>query len=314
MRIVFMGTPEFAVAPLETLLRNRAGVVAVYTQPDRAAGRGRALVSPPVKMVALKWGVPVHQPASLKSEVEREMLAALKPDVVVVAAFGQIFTEAVLGIPARGFLNIHPSLLPRYRGVSPIPAAILSGDAFTGVSIMVLDKGVDTGPIVAQTAVAVTEWDTTGSLTEKLSRIGGQVLLEVLPWWVKGQIAAHPQDSALASYTRKVNKKDGEINWNMSAIELWRRVRAYQPWPACYMRWQGKQMKIIEAVQIAGQTDKPGRVVPLEGAAAFGIETGEGILGVLRLQMEGKRAMTSEEFLRGQRQFVGALLPGERGV
>jgi len=311
MRIVFMGTPEFAVAPLEILLHNRAEVVAVFTQPDRAAGRGRALAAPPVKTVALKWGLPVYQPVSLKSAAEREALAALKPDVVVVAAFGQIFTEAVLAVSARGFLNIHPSLLPRYRGVAPVPAAILNGDAFAGVSIMRLDKGVDTGPIVAQASATVTDWDTAGSLTEKLSRMGGQILLEILPRLVKGEITARPQDSTLASYTRKVKKTDGEINWSMSATDLWRRVRAYQPWPACYTRWQGKQVKIVEAVPIKGQTSKPGRVVPLEGAAAFGVETGDGILGVLRLQMEGKRAMTSEEFLRGQRQFPGALLPGE---
>ena len=311
MRIVFMGTPEFAVAPLEILLHNRAEVVAVFTQPDRAAGRGRALAAPPVKTVALKWGLPVYQPVSLKSAAGRETLAVLKPDVVVVAAFGQIFTEAVLAVSARGFLNIHPSLLPRYRGVAPVPAAILNGDAFTGVSIMLLDKGVDTGPILAQASVTVTDWDTGGSLTEKLSRMGGQVLLDILPQWVKGEITARLQDFTLASYTRKVIKTDGEINWNLGANDLWRRVRAYQPWPACYTRWQGKQVKIIEAAPISGPTDKPGRVVPLEGAAAFGVETGDGILGILRLQVEGKRAMTSVEFMRGQRQFLGALLPGE---
>jgi len=309
MRIVFMGTPEFAVAPLDTLLLNGAEVTAVYTQPDRAAGRGRALAAPPVKVIAAKWDLPVYQPSTLKPAQEIERLAALKPDVVVVAAFGRIFTEAILEVPARGFLNIHPSLLPRYRGVSPVPAAILSGDTFTGVTIMRLDKGVDTGPLLAQASVAITDWDTTASLTEKLSRIGGQVLLEILPRWVRGEIEARPQDAALASYTRKVEKNDGEIDWNLSAAELWRRVRAYQPWPGCYTVWQGKQAKIIEAVPRPGQTDKPGRVVPLEGAVAFGIETGEGILGVLRLQMEGKRAMTAEEFLRGQRQWLGALLP-----
>jgi len=312
MRIVFMGTPEFAVAPLEILMLNRAEVVAVYTQPDRAAGRGRVLVAPPVKTIAQKWGLPVYQPQTLKSGEEREALAALKPDVVVVAAFGQIFTQAVLELPARGFLNIHPSLLPLYRGVSPVPAAILNGDAFTGVSIMLLDRGVDTGPILAQAAVAITDWDTTGTLTEKLSRIGGQMLLEVLPRWVRGDIAPRAQGPAAASSTRMITKQDGEIDWTRPAIDVWRRVRAYQPWPAGYTRWQGKQVKIIEAAVVPGQTDKPGRVVPLVGETAFGVETGSGILGVVRLQVEGKRVMTSGEFLRGQRQFVGALLTGER--
>ena len=312
MRIVFMGTPEFAVAPLEILMLNRAEVVAVYTQPDRAAGRGRVLVAPPVKTIAQKWGLPVYQPQTLKSGADREVLAALKPDVVVVAAFGQIFTQAVLELPARGFLNIHPSLLPLYRGVSPVPVAILNGDAFTGVSIMLLDRGVDTGPILAQAAVAITDWDTTGTLTEKLSRIGGQMLLEVLPRWVRGDIAPRAQGPAAASYTRMITKQDGEIDWTRPAIDVWRRVRAYQPWPAGYTRWQGKQVKIIEAAVVPGQTDKPGRVVPLVGETAFGVETGSGILGVVRLQVEGKRVMTSGEFLRGQRQFVGALLTGER--
>lgn len=304
-----MGTPEFAVAPLEVLMRADAGVVAVYTQPDRAAGRGRTLAAPPVKTAALAWGLSVYQPASLKSAAERETLAALKPGVVVVAAFGQIFTPAVLQVPTRGFLNIHPSLLPRYRGVAPVPAAILNADSFTGVTIMALDSGVDTGPILAQASVAVTDGDTTGTLTEKLSIIGGQILLEVLPRWMKGELTARPQDASQASYTHKVDKADGEIDWDLPATELWRRVRAFQPWPACYTRWQGKQMKIIEAVPVNGQTDRPGRVVPLTGKTAFGIETGAGILSVLRLQMEGKRVMTSEEFIRGQRQFPGALLP-----
>jgi methionyl-tRNA formyltransferase len=212
-------------------------------------------------------------------------------------------------VPTWGFLNIHPSLLPRYRGVSPVPAAILNGDTFTGVTILALDGGVDTGPILAQASVAVTDWDTTGILTEKLSRTGGQVLLELLPRWLKGQLTARPQDAGKASYTRKVEKADGEIDWNLPATVLWRRVRAFQPWPACYTRWQGKQMKIIEAVPIDSQAERTGRVVPLAGDAAFGIETGEGILGVLRLQLESKRVMTSGEFVRGQRQFPGALLP-----
>jgi len=310
VRVVYMGTPVFAVAPLDALVRSGVPVVAVYTQPDRAAGRGRTFAAPPVKAAAEKWGLPVRQPSTLKSPAELEALAELKADVAVVAAFGRIFTEAILEVPRLGFLNVHPSLLPRYRGVSPVPASILNGDAFTGVTIMRLDKGVDTGPIVAQASVGITDWDTTGTLTEKLSRIGGQVLLDVLPCWVDGRIDSSPQDEALASYTRKVKKTDGVIDWTVSAVQLSRRVRAYQPWPGCHTSWQGKQVKFVEAVPLPGRTERPGRVVPLEGAAAFGVETGDGILGVLRLQMEGKRAMTSEEFLRGQRQWLGALLPG----
>lgn len=309
MRIVFMGTPEFAVTPLELLMLNRAGVVAVYTQPDKEAGRGRALVAPPVKAVALKYGLTVYQPVNLKSVEERDKLTALKPDIIVIAAFGQILPRAILKMPRYGCLNIHPSLLPKYRGVSPVPAAILNGDEFTGVSVMMLDRGVDTGPVLVQVQVSITGWDTTGSLTEKLSRIGAQLLLEILPRWVKGQVMPRTQDNNQATYTRMIDKEVGEIEWNRPAVELCRQVRAYQPWPGSYSRWQGKQLKIIEAVPLEGQSGTPGRVVTLAGDMAFGVETGAGILGVVRVQMEGKRAMMAGEFLRGQRQLPGAVLP-----
>jgi methionyl-tRNA formyltransferase len=309
MRIVFMGTPEFAVTPLEFLMLNRAGVVAVYTQPDKEAGRGRALVAPPVKAVALKYGLPVYQPVNLKSVEERDKLTALKPDIIVVAAFGQILPQAILEMPRYGCLNIHPSLLPKYRGVSPVPAAILNGDEFTGVSVMMLDRGVDTGPVLVQVQVSITGWDTTSSLTEKLSRVGAQLLLEILPRWVKGQVMPQTQDDVQATYTRMIDKEAGKIEWNRPAVELWRQVRAYQPWPGSYTRWQGKQLKIIEAVPLEGQSGTPGRVVTLAGDVAFGVETVAGILGVVRVQMEGKRVMMAGEFLRGQRQLPGAVLP-----
>jgi methionyl-tRNA formyltransferase len=310
MRIVFMGTPEFAATPLEFLMLNRADVVAVYTQPDKEAGRGRALVAPPVKAIALKYGIPVYQPANLKSVEERDKLTALKPDIIVVAAFGQILPQPVLELPRYGCLNIHPSLLPKYRGVSPVPAAILNGDEFTGVSVMILDKGVDTGPILVQAQTSIKGWDTTGSLTEKLSRIGAQLLLEILPRWVEGQVTPQTQDNAQATYTRMIDKEAGGIEWHQPAVELWRQVRAYHPWPGSYTQWQGKQLKIIEAVPLEGQSGIPGRVVTLAGDVAFGVETGAGILGVVRVQMEGKRAMMAGEFLRGQRQLTGAVLPG----
>jgi methionyl-tRNA formyltransferase len=310
MRIVFMGTPEFAAVPLEFLVLNGAGVIAVYTQPDNKAGRGRTIVAPPVKTIALQYGLPIYQPANLKSAEEKDNLTALKPDVIVIAAFGQILPQDILEIPRYGCLNIHPSLLPRYRGVSPVPAAILNGDEFTGVSVMMLDRGVDTGPVLVQAQVSITGWDTTGSLTEKLSRIGAQLLLEVLPRLVKGQVAPQVQNNAQATYTRLIDKEAGEIDWNQPAVELWRQVRAYQPWPSSYTRWQGKQLKIIEAVPLEGQSGTPGWVVPLAGDVAFGVETEAGILGVIRVQMEGKRIMLAGEFLRGQRQLIGALLPG----
>ncbi len=309
MRIVFMGTPEFAVAPLEYLFNNGFEIAGVYTQPDREAGRGRAIAAPPVKTVAQRLGLPVYQPATLKSREEETKLAGLHPDVIVVAAYGQILRPAVLETPTHGCLNIHPSLLPKYRGVSPVVAAIRAGDEFAGVSIMKLDAGVDTGPVLAQAQVRIMDTDTAGTLTEKLSRTGGQMLAEILPRWVSGTIVPRLQDDEKASYTRKVEKGDGEINWAKPATEIWRQVRALQPWPGSFTRWQGKQLKIIEAVPAAGNTGAPGRVVPVKEGAGFAVETGAGVLVVKQLQLEGKRVMNADEYLRGHRQFIGEVLP-----
>jgi methionyl-tRNA formyltransferase len=310
MRIVFMGTPEFAVPALESLVNNGYEVVAVYTQPDKASGRGRIVEESPVKKAALKLNLNVLQPANLKSGEIRAHLAELKPDVIVVAAFGQILPQSVLEIPPFGCINIHPSLLPRFRGVAPVPAAILNGDEFTGVSIMLMDKGVDTGPVLTRAQISVSPQDTTDVLMEKLSRIGAQLLLDILLRWFRKEIAPQPQNDNNATYMKMLTKEVGEIDWKLSAVEIWRRVRAYQPWPGCYTKWQGKQLKIIEAIPLVGEgTIEPGEVVAgMEGSAAFGVVSGNGILGVIKVQLEGKKVMTSEEFLRGQRQFIGAIL------
>ncbi len=311
MQIVFMGTPEFAVTPLEHLVLNHYAVAAVYTQPDKAAGRGRSPVSSPVKLAATDWKLPVVQPVSLRDADAVAQLARLHPDVIVVAAFGQILPQSVLDIPAYGCINVHPSLLPKFRGASPVAAAILAGCEFSGVSIMRMDRGLDTGPVLARAQIPILTRDTTGSLTAKLSLMGAELLLDVLPRWVKGELVPQPQDEAEASYSGVISKKDGEIDWHLSAVEIWRRVRAFQPWPGCYTRWQGKQLKIIESIPLPGDGGlKAGQVVVLDReGAAFGVEAGEGILGVSRVQLEGKRAMSSAEFLRGQRQFIGAILP-----
>jgi methionyl-tRNA formyltransferase len=195
--------------------------------------------------------------------------------------------------------------------MSPVAAAILNGDVFTGVSVMVLETGVDTGPVLASAAVSIADSDTTGMLTAKLARVGAALLLDVLPRWQRGELVPRPQDGSLASHTREIEKEAGTIDWTRPAAQLWRQVRAYQPWPGSSTRWHGKQVKIIEAVPVDMPADRPGRVIPLEGRAAFGVETGSGVLGVLRVQIEGKRAMSAEEFLRGQRQFIGAALPAD---
>ncbi len=306
-----MGTPEFAVPSLEHLILNQYQVVAVYTQPDKTAGRGRALVSSPVKRAAINWKLPVVQPVSFRETKAVAQLAGFHPDVIVVAAFGQILPRSVLDIPAYRCINIHPSLLPKFRGASPVAAAILAGSEFTGVSIMLMERGLDTGPVLARAQIPISAQDTSGSLTAKLSRIAAQLLIEVLPCWARGELTPQPQDEAEASYSGEFSKKDGEIDWQLPAVELWRRVRAFHPWPGCYTRWQGKYLKIIEVVPLPGErTLEVGQVVALnrEGVV-LGVNTGDGVLGVLGVQPEGKRAMSAAEFLRGQRQFIGTILP-----
>ena len=310
MRIVFMGTPEFAVPTLKSLVHAGHEVVAVYTQPDKPQGRGKGLASSAVKGAALALGLSVCQPSSLRDDVDR--IAQFEPEVVVVAAFAQLLPKSVLEIPHRGCLNVHPSLLPRHRGASPVNAAILAGDEFSGVSIMFMDEGWDTGPILAQERVVIVPEDTTGTLTGKLADVGARLLVQTLPDWIGGESTPQPQSEEGANYTPKVTKQDGEVDWQLLAVDIWRRIRAFQPWPGCYTQWQGKLLKIIEAAPVAEtQLGEIGQVVSVKQpqGAFIGVQTGEGVLQLLKVQPEGKKIMTAEEFARGQRDFVGALLP-----
>jgi len=315
LRVIFMGTPEFAVPCLEHLILNQYQVVAVYTQPDKPVGRGRSLAFSPVKRAALTWKLPVVQPVSLGKAEAVEQLASFHPDIMVVAAFGQTLPQSVLNIPKYGCINIHPSLLPRFRGASPVAAAILAGDDFTGVSIMLMDTGLDTGPVLTRAQISVSAFDTTGSLTVKLSQVAARVLQEVLPCWLRGELTPQSQNEAEAVYSSPITKEEGEIDWHLPTIDIWRRVRAFHPWPGGYTRWQGRQLKIIEAVPLPQERSlDAGQVValaPVSGGAesVFGIGTGDGVLGISKVQLEGKRAMSAAEFLRGQRQFIGAILP-----
>lgn len=311
MRIVFMGTPEFSVPPLEYLLKSEYQVVAVYTQPDKPTGRGHSMEQSPVKKVVLEHGVPVFQPRKLRDAEEVERLARLKPDLVVVSAFGQILSQSVLDIPAFGCLNIHPSLLPKYRGATPIPSAILAGDEETGVTIMLMDADMDTGPIVSQIIVGIEPDDTTELLGGKLSQASVRLLGETLPLWFERSLKVTPQDNSKATYTRPISKSDGLVNWQMSAEEIYRGVRAFYPWPGCYTLWKGKVLKILAASVVHKQEGlMQGRVIALPHGrgAPVGVETGNGVLGLLRVQLEGKRALSAGEFLLGQRDFVGSVL------
>jgi methionyl-tRNA formyltransferase len=308
-----MGTPEFAVPTLRQLILNDYQVVAVYTQPDKLAGRGRQPVSSPVKKAAKDLNLPVVQPVSLKKAEVVAELAGFQPDIIVVAAFGQILPEAVLNIPRFGAINTHPSLLPRHRGASPVASAILAGDEFTGVSIMLMDKGLDTGPVLSRAQIPISNRDNTGSLTLKLSLMAAPLLQDVLSSWLRGKLAPQPQDEASATYFSTITKEMGEIDWHLSAVDIWRRVRAFYPWPGGYTRWRGKILKIIEAVPLPQvKTARVGQVVATSGAGSrtgFGISTGDGVLAVLAVQLEGRQVMSAAEFLRGQRQLIGAVLP-----
>ncbi len=310
MRVIFMGTPEFAVLPLRRLVLGGYQVATVYTRPDSPAGRGRRLVPSPVKEAAQALSLTVVQPVSLKKAEAVAELAGFQPDLIVVAAFGQILPRAVLELPRFGCINVHASLLPRHRGASPVVAAILAGDDFTGVSIMLMDEGLDTGPVLTRAQVPISDRDNTGSLSSKLSLVSAHLLLDALPSWARGEISPRPQDEACATYAGMITKEAGEIDWRLPALDIWRRVRAYSPWPGCYTWWQGKALKIIEAEPLTGAGGVLAGQVVARSRSGFGVGTGDGILGVLTVQMEGKRAMLSEEFLRGQRQLVGAVLPG----
>ena len=310
-KIVFMGTPEFALPTLKSLFDSQYNIVAVYTQPDRPGKRGQKLTWSPVKELAVSQGLFVVQPETLKQPVEIERLNLFNPDLVVVAAYGQILPDAVLNLPRYGCINIHPSLLPRHRGPSPISTAILEGDEVTGVTIMLLDAGLDTGPILKQRELPISSQDTAGSLSDKLAQLGAELLLETLPLWFEGKIKLQPQDERRATYTRRITKEDGEIDWRLPALEIWRRVRAFYPSPSCYTSWAGKRLKINEAVLITETAaGEAGRVMALSSASPtpVGVISGAGLLGLCQVQLEGKRPLSAAEFIRGQRHFVGSRL------
>jgi methionyl-tRNA formyltransferase len=310
-KVLFLGTPPFSLPALKALLEAKCDVVAVYTQPDRNVGRGQKLAFSAVKEFALSRGLNVLQPASLKPEDAVAQMRSLQPDVAVVAAYGKIIPGNVLDIPKHGFLNIHPSLLPRHRGATPIPSAILQGDEITGVSIILLDAGMDSGPIIEQREMAIADDDTAGSLSDKLSYLGADLLLEVLPLWLAGEIKAEPQDDSKATYSRTLTKEDGRINWQHDATDIWRQVRALQPWPGSYTTWKGKNVKLLEVVPLYLEKPvEPGRIISIPEVTENGVAAGcgKGVLGLVKVQMEGKREMFVDEFIRGQRDFMGSIL------
>lgn len=306
-RVAFMGTPEFAVPSLGVLLHAGYDLVAVYTREDQPAGRGQRLEASPVKRYALAHGLALQQPPSLRAPDEQAVLAGLAPDLLVVAAYGLILSQAVLDIPRLGCINVHGSLLPRHRGASPIAAAILAGDAEAGVSIMLMDAGVDTGPVLSMRSIPVAQEDTTGSLTAKLADLGAELLVHTLPPWLRGELAPKAQSDEGATFAPRIAKEDGRIDWTEPAELIAREVRAYQPWPSAHTTWNGQTLKVLKTHAAAGPAGAPGAVIA-GGWGAAGVATGDGILWLEEVQLAGKKVMPVSVFLAGARGFVGSIL------
>lgn len=309
-RIVFMGTPAFAVPSLEAVARlEGVEIVSVISQPDRPAGRGNTVHASPVKMTAQALGLPVWTPDHLKKTEDVERLRELAPDLMVVVAYGEILRQRVLDIPHFGTLNVHSSLLPRHRGAAPISAAILAGDGETGVTIMRLDAGMDTGDMLVSRAIPIAPDATTGTLTPMLAQVGAELLAETIPLWVSGQITPVPQDHSQATATHLIKKEDGQIDWNEPADLIERKILAYDPWPGTFTTWRGQPLKILSA-EIVKTADlppsTPGTV--LKQGDTVAVATGDGWLGLKQVQLAGKKPMDVPAFINGYKEFVGSVL------
>ena len=284
-------------------------MLAVYTQPDKPAGRGHRVAFSPVKRLAFARQIPVIQPETLKSVEAVEEMASFQPELIIVAAFAFILPAEVLAMPRFGCLNIHPSLLPRHRGASPVANAILCGDGSTGVTVMLMDSGMDTGPILCQEEARISVMDTTGSLSPRLADVGAGLLLRTLPEWLGGELKPRVQDESRATYSKVIAGEDAEIDWQLSALELWRRVRAYNPWPGCYTWWRTKRLKIHEAMPLdCAARGEPGEVIALAEPPGVGVITGHGVLRLGQVQLEGKHKMPVDNFVLGKRDFIGSVL------
>ena len=320
MKIVFMGTPDFSVPVLEALVKAGHQVEAVVTQPDKPKGRGKAVLMTPVKEKAMELGIPVYQPVKVREPEFVEVLKELKPDVMVVVAFGQILPKAVLDIPPYGCVNVHASLLPAYRGAAPIQWAVMNGDEVSGVTIMKMDEGLDTGDMLTKVEVPLAADETGGSLFDKLAAAGAKLLVETLPRLEKGEVTPEKQpEISTTEYARMIKKEDGKIDWTKSAVEIERQIRAMSPWPSAFTKVNGKNLKIWDAKVIAmfggdlfskipGQnpTKSAGKVWVADETGLH-VKTGDGILVIEELQLEGKKRMKTADFLRGY-----AIEPGTR--
>lgn len=309
MRIVFMGSPEFALPALRALINSPHEIVAVYTQPDRPAGRGRKLAPPTVKTLALEHGLDVRQPKSISKPDVVEELRRLRPDLGVIAAYGQILRQPVLDVPRLGILNVHASLLPRWRGAAPIPAAILAGDAEAGATIMLVRLALDAGPMIAAARVSISSDDTTATLTPKIAEAGAELLVEALPKWEREEIVPVEQDEALATYAPQLEKSDALIGWERDSAEVVaRKVRAYNPWPIAYGYLDGQPLRIFEATTVAADESRlPGTVFSVVGG--FAIATCDrGAVAPTIVQGPGGKPMAAAAYVRGHAEIIGKRL------
>ena len=310
-KVIFMGTPMFAVPSLAALLNHGHEIAAVVTQPDAPAGRGKALKPSAVKEYALKHALSVLQPETLKPPEVVEQLRSFEPDLIVVAAFGQILRQNVLDLPRYNCINVHASLLPRWRGASPISAAIAAGYHVSGVTIMIMEAGLDSGPILSQREMHIQPDDTTGSLTERLAKLGAELLVETLPKWITHEIKPKKQDEGHVTLAGRLRKGDGKLDWSKGAPALERHIRAMTPWPGAWTTWQGKQLKVLQAEN--GITDGLDKRKHANGTVIVNrnhvhVQCASGLLRLVEIQLEGKRAMNADDFARGHPNFDGALL------
>ncbi len=306
-RVVFFGTPAFAIPALENLLQGCEEVVAVVTQPDREKGRGRKVVPSPVRELTLQQGLPVFQPGKVKEEAFKEKIKDLQPDLFVVVAYGQILPKSLLEIPKHGAVNVHASLLPKYRGAAPIPWAILNGEKGTGITTMMMDEGMDTGDILLQTEIPIRDDETSETLHDRLALVGAQLLLETVKGMKAGSVHPIPQDHSKATYASPLKKEDGKIDWSKEAKEIDRQVRALNPWPGAFTEWNGQLLKIYKGEVREEMSKREGGTVFWVGADFIEIGTGKDSFLIKEIQLEGKRRMSVREFLAGHPVTVGTV-------